>query len=67
MPVAVKDGTQQRICTSQPFCKCVGEVNAWDECCCMAKLTDKQCVRCGAALIVIDTNTGEAIAQAQEA
>jgi len=62
----VDPDSRQRICVSEPFCKCVGYVNEWDECDCFAGLNDKACVACGADLKLIDINTGENIAELQE-
>lgn len=56
--------TQQRICTSRPFCLCVGHVNDWDECCCTGGVrgcSTERCEACGAAFIVIDFATGETV------
>ena len=55
--------TQQLICQSEPFCRCVGHVNEWDECNCFAG-ADRKCVGCGAQMIVIDVNTGEHVQEA---
>jgi hypothetical protein len=55
----------QRVCMSQPFCLCVGEVNEWDECCCTGNIvgcSSKQCEACGAELELIDFETGEKVA-----
>jgi hypothetical protein len=53
--------TQQLICVSEPFCKCVGDVNEWNECDCFAYLNRKECASCGATMILIDFETGEEI------
>jgi hypothetical protein len=55
---------QQRICTSKPFCLCVGEENPWDECCCTGNVVGcegPRCLSCGAPLETIDTDTGETV------
>lgn len=57
------DGTQL-ICDSQPFCLCVGYVNDGDECCCTGGVVgcnEEHCESCGAALVRIDFETGEAV------
>lgn len=64
-PPAVAGGsvdfdTQQLVCASEPFCKCVGSVNEWDECDCFADI-HRRCVGCGAEMKLIDFNTGEEI------
>lgn len=51
----------QLICQSEPFCLCVGDVSEWDECDCFAG-ADKRCVSCGAEMLRIDLDTGEAVA-----
>lgn len=54
----------QRICTSRPFCLCVGKVNEWDECCCTGNIVGcntQTCESCGATLIEIETETGEEV------
>jgi hypothetical protein len=53
----------QFICDSKPFCLCVGQVNLWDECCCtgnVAGCSTEHCESCGAGLVKIDVETGEA-------
>lgn len=58
------DDTMQRICTSKPFCLCVGEVNDWDECSCTGGVvgcSTNHCESCGALFEVIDVNTGETL------
>lgn len=70
----MNEDTQQRICTSQPFCLCVGEVNDWDECACIGNVRQEQpdlfaayfCGNCGAPMEVIDINTGETVEAALE-
>jgi len=55
----------QLICESKPFCLCVGEVNEWDECDCFQDEQPnlfKTCAGCGAQLVEIDFETGEAVA-----
>jgi hypothetical protein len=51
----------QLICESQPFCKCAGGPNEWDECDCFAG-ADGRCVSCEAEMIRIDFETGETVA-----
>lgn len=54
----------QRICTSKPFCLCVGKPNKWDECSCtgnMVGCSESNCENCGAPLELIDTETGETL------
>jgi len=46
----------QWICTSKPFCLCVGHPNEWDECCCMER--SRKCENCGAPMELIDFATG---------
>lgn len=48
----------QLICRSEPFCKCVGHINEWDECDCFAG-PDGLCVACEAKMVLIDFETGE--------
>lgn len=50
----------QFICKSEPFCRCVGHVNEWDECRCFAG-PDQICVGCGASMVLIDFETGEEV------
>lgn len=60
----MNEDTQQRICISRPFCRCVGEINDWDECSCtggMSGCSETHCERCGAPLEVIDIETGETV------
>lgn len=52
------------ICDAQPFCRCVGRENEWDECCCRRADPDvlaTRCVDCGATMSAIDFETGEAL------
>jgi hypothetical protein len=56
----MNEDTQQRICTSQPFCLCVGDVNEWDECDCFAGANGR-CVVCRAPMEVIDRDTGQTV------
>lgn len=54
----------QRICTSEPFCLCVGKVSPWDECNCTGNMTGRSRSRCenrGSVLIEIDLETGRTI------
>jgi hypothetical protein len=54
----------QFICTSEPYCLCVGKLNEWDECCCTGNIkgfSRKLCENCGAVLIQIDWETGHTI------
>ena len=54
----------QLICKSEPFCKCVGHVNEWDECCCTGNVVgcrDDICEACGAPMVLIDFATGEEV------
>ncbi len=53
--------TQQRICITPEFCKCVGGLNEWDECDCLATPDGEGCVACGAEMQVIDIETGEGV------
>ena len=58
------NGHTQRICTSKPFCLCVGKANEWDECCCTGNVvgcSETHCEKCGAALILINFETGEEV------
>jgi hypothetical protein len=65
----MNEDTEQRICTSQPFCLCVGQPNEasrlWDECCCTGNIRgcrSDRCESCGALLEVINIDTGEPVA-----
>lgn len=52
----------QLICTSEPFCLCVGKENPWDECDCTGNMVGSNrqtCEKCGATFIEIDIKTGE--------
>jgi len=60
MPPGINDHTQ-RICVSTPFCNCVGHLNPWDECCCMAGPERETCVACGSQLVLINLETGERV------
>lgn len=66
MDNSMTDNTQ-RICETKPFCLCVGEGDENDkyECCCTGNIVGcpaDKCVNCGAALVLINTETGERIA-----
>ena len=54
----------QWICTSKPYCRCVGP-NEWDECSCMAVVggsrTTRSCAHCLVPMTLIDFATGEPI------
>lgn len=59
--VIFDEDTMQRICTSQPFCLCVGKVNDGDECCCtggVAGCSTKHCENCDAPFEIINIDTG---------
>lgn len=64
MPESGNNNTQL-ICTSRPFCLCVGEINQWDECDCfgvIARGLFRYCAVCSAQLVEIDLETGAEIA-----
>lgn len=56
------------ICTSQPFCLCVGYKNEWDECCCDGNIVSRSqlfdpltCGNCDAPLELIKIDSGETV------
>lgn len=54
----------QLICESQGYCLCVGEPNAWDECCCIAaddSALDSVCRHCNQEMVRIEFSTGERV------
>jgi hypothetical protein len=63
MPERQEDNTQ-KICDTQPYCICAGKPSPGDkekhamECCCVASHA-AECDICGAALVLINTQTGE--------
>ena len=60
-PVALvePDGFTQWICSSGPWCRCVGHANEWDECACVVDEAAGMCTACDAPMTLIDFETGE--------